>query len=66
MLPKTIFAFQWVLNQEISNKPKIERREDVLLAANENTNYLSQCNVSPNSKTGEDLSSGYMHIHEEA
>jgi len=56
MLPKTIFAFQWVLNQEISNKPKIERREDVLLAANENTNYLSQCNVSPNSKTGEDLS----------
>ena len=40
-----------------TTKPKIGRRNDLLLAASkENTRDLSQSNVSPNSKIGEVLS----------
>ena len=48
-------------------KPKIRRRKDLLLAASkENTGDLSQSSVSPDSKTGEVLSYGNMHLHEGA
>ena len=50
-----------------TTKPKIGRRKDLLLAATkENTGGLSQSSVSSNSKIGEVLSYGYIHIPEGA
>lgn len=47
-------------------KTKSGRRKDWLLhvSCEKNTRDLSQSNVSLNSKLGEVLSYGYMHIHE--
>lgn len=47
-------------------KSKIGRKKDLLLlaAAKESTGDLSQSIVSPNSKIGQVLSYGYMHMHE--
>ena len=46
-------------------RPKSGRRKDLLLSASkENTGNLSQSNVSSNSKIGEFLSLGCIHIYE--
>lgn len=48
-------------------KPMIRRRKDLLLGpSKENTEDLSQSNVSLNCKIGGVLSEGYIHIHKGA
>ena len=51
-----------------TTKPKTGRLKYLLLliASKENTRVLSQSSASPNNKTVEVLSKGYMHTHEGA
>ena len=67
MLPEDCIRLLVGVEPKDKTKPKIGRREDLLLAASKvNNGDLSQSNVSPKSKIGEVLSWRYMHIHEGA
>ena len=65
LLPKNYICFLMDVKPKDTTKPKIGRKKDLLLLAEtKNTRDLSQGSVSPDSKIGEVLSQGYMHIHE--
>ena len=57
MLPRNWVCLLVSVEPKDTTEPKMGRRKDLLLAASkENTRYLSQSSVSPNSKIGEVLS----------
>ena len=67
MLPENWVHLSVGVKPKDTNEPEVRRRKSLLLVASKvNTRNLSQSSISLNSKIGEVLSKGLIHIQEGA